>query len=80
MANTKQLDLSLRKSFGRIKKDINALDENTKNVMSDLGVIRKNLLEFNSLKKRVEEVEKKLGTYEEEVDEKGFLARLFNRG
>ncbi|MAF51335.1 MAG: hypothetical protein CMH64_04570 [Nanoarchaeota archaeon] len=77
--NLKELDFSLKKSFGKIKKDINALEESTKNTMDDLSIIRQNLLEFNSLRLRLEEVEKKLGTYTEEDDKKGFFARIFKK-
>jgi hypothetical protein len=73
MANFKNLDLALKKSFGAIKREIKALKENTNNNMEDLSIIRTNLLEFNSLNKRVENIEKK---FEELLDVKKMTEKL----
>tara|TARA_Y100000034_G_C6708611_1_gene312892 strand:- start:99 stop:428 length:330 start_codon:yes stop_codon:yes gene_type:complete len=101
----RRLDLVLRKSFSKIKEDIEgvnkeinsnsneikALEEVSKSNMEDLTAIRETLIEFNSLKKKIDFIEKQFeaislvhemeedNLVEEEEERGGFFSRIFKR-
>lgn len=84
--NFKQLEFALKNAFFKIRKDIKKLEETNKETVKDLSVVRENLLEFNSIKKKLEEIEKKIGNVDVKEDlgeigglekKEGFLSKVF---
>ena len=70
MVNLKEIDLALKRSFEKIKRDMNRLEEQGKNTMNDLSIIRKNLLDYNGLKKEIDDLKERLDKLEENPVEK----------
>lgn len=70
MVNLKQIDLALKRSFEKIKRDMNRLEEQGKNTMNDLSIIRKNLLDYNGLKKEMDDLKKRMDKLEKNPVEK----------
>ena len=89
--NLRQLDDALKKSFKKIKRDNKRLEESADNLNKDIGVIRENLLEVNSFKKRLEELEEKFEAVslvhevkeetmvDEYEEDRGFFSKIFGR-
>ncbi|MAG52401.1 MAG: hypothetical protein CMH62_00390 [Nanoarchaeota archaeon] len=76
--NFKELEMILKNTFNKIRRDNKRLEEAIKNNMEDVSVIRSNLLEFNTLRKKIEAIEKKIGEVKVE-EEKGFFSKIFRR-
>lgn len=70
MVNLKQIDLALKRSFEKIKRDMNRLEEQGKNTINDLSIIRKNLLDYNGLKKEMDDLKKRIDKLEKNPVEK----------
>lgn len=86
----KQIDLTLRKSFEKIKIDIGRLEDQSRITMNDLSVIRQNLFDYNNLKTQIELLEKRVNKLErkkikepEEREEipkrRGLFSRIFGK-
>lgn len=85
MVNLKQIDLALKRSFEKIKRDMNRLEEQGKNTINDLSIIRKNLLDYNGLKKEIDDLKKRIDKLEknpvekEDNSPKGLFSKLLNK-
>ena|SRR3989344_8493743 len=70
MVGLNQINEALKLSFEKIKRDMKRLEEQGQNTVNDLGVIRQNLLDYNGLKKEVDELTKRLDKLEKNPVEK----------
>ena len=70
MVSLNQINEALKLSFEKIKRDMKRLEEQGQNTVNDLGVIRQNLLDYNGLKKEIEELTKRLDKLEKNPVEK----------
>lgn len=70
MVNLNQINEALKRSFEKIKRDMKRLEEQGKNTINDLGVVRQNLLDYNGLRKDIEELSKRIEKLEKNPVEK----------
>jgi len=64
--NLRELDFALKNAFFKIRNDIKRIEEINKETRKDISVVRESLIEFNSLKKKIEGLERK-------IDDKNFV-------
>ena len=86
MVSLNQINEALKLSFEKIKRDMKRLEEQGQNTVNDLGVIRQNLLDYNGLKKeieelirRVEKLENNPAEKEENPPKKGLLSKILKK-
>ncbi len=86
MVRLNQINEALKRSFEKIKRDMKKLEEQGQNTVNDLGVIRQNLLDYNGLKKEIDDIKKRLDELENPVEKeettprkKGLLSKVLRK-
>jgi hypothetical protein len=84
MVNLNQINEALKRSFIKLKREMDRLKNDSKTQAEDISMIRQNLLEINVFKKRIENIEtmleklslsKEVSPVEKE-EKRGFFSKL----
>lgn len=84
MVNLNQINEALKRSFIKLKREMDRLKNDSKTQAEDISMIRQNLLEINVFKKRIENIEnmlEKLSLSKEVIpvekeEKRGFFSKL----